>query len=122
MAKRTFEGGAHPPEFKHYSEKLPIEVLPAPETVIVPVVQHLGAPAKPLVEKKDEVKMGQKLADPGGFVSVPCHSPVSGTVKDVKPYPHPFGKTMLAVEITNDGKDTPAHDMSVQNGYLKHLL
>lgn len=119
MAKKTFEGGAHPPEFKHYSENSALETLPAPESVIVPVIQHLGAPATPLVAKKDEVKMGQKLADPGGFVSVPCHSPVSGTVKNVKNFPHPFGRSVLAVEITNDGEDTPDHDMSLDPDYLK---
>ncbi|NQS98677.1 MAG: electron transport complex subunit RsxC [candidate division Zixibacteria bacterium] len=118
MPKKTFKGGAHPPEFKNLTESLAIEVLPAPERVFVPIVQHLGAPGKPLVIKKDKVKLGQKLTDPGGFVSVPCHSPVSGTVKKIDMFPHPFGRMIEAIEIENDGEDSPEHDMSVEDGYL----
>ena len=118
MPNKTFKGGAHPPEFKNLTESLAIEILPAPERVFVPIVQHLGAPGKPLVIKKDKVKLGQKLTDPGGFVSVPCHSPVSGTVKKIDVFPHPFGRMIEAIEIENDGEDSPEHDMSVEDGYL----
>ena len=119
MAKKTFKGGAHPPEFKHLTEKLAIEVLPAPERVFVPIVQHLGAPGKPLVKIKDVVKMGQPLTAPGGFVSVPAHSPVSGIVKKIAKYPHPFGRPVEAIEIENDGEDTPFADFSVDEKYLE---
>lgn len=119
MPKKTFEGGAHPPEFKHFSEQSAIETLPPPERVVVPLIQHLGAPGKSIVAKKDKVKMGQKLSEPGGFVSVPCHSPVSGTVKNIKPFPHPFGRMVEAVEIDNDGEDEIDHDLSEQSGYME---
>ena len=119
MTKRTFKGGAHPPEFKHLTEKLYIETLPPPERVVVPIVQHLGAPGSPLVNKKEQVKIGQKLTEPGGFVSVPCHSPVSGVVKKIDEYPHPFGRRIQAIEIENDGENTPDHDMEPQDDYLE---
>lgn len=118
MKKRTFEGGAHPPEYKRLTEKLPIETLPAPERIVVPIVQHLGAPGNPIVEKKQRVLRGQPLTEPGGFVSVPSHSSVSGAVKKIEPLPHPFGTKVMAVEIENDGADEPHHDMSVEEGYL----
>lgn len=118
MAKRTFKGGAHPPEFKGLTEQLAIETMPAPKTVIVPILQHLGSPGKPLVSVKDEVKMGQPLTAPGGFVSVPAHSPVSGVVKKIEKYPHPFGRMIEAVEIENDGEDTLFNEMDEQPDYL----
>ncbi len=119
MAKRTFEGGAHPPEYKRLTEKLPVEILAAPERIVVPIVQHLGAPGKPVVAKKDRVLLGQSLTEPGGFVSVPCHSPVSGKVKKVDLFPHPFGAKVMAVEIENDGEDEPHHELTVEEGYLE---
>lgn len=114
----TFKGGAHPPEFKHLTEKLAIETLPAPERVFIPIVQHLGAPGKPIVNVKDEVKVGQALTAPGGFVSVPAHSPISGKVKKIGKYPHPFGRQVETIEIENDGKDEPIHEFSEEPGYL----
>lgn len=96
--KKTFQGGAHPPEFK-LSAGVASSTLPAPELVYVPIQQHIGAPGTPIVKKKDEVIVGQPLTAPGGFVSVPAHSPVNGVVKDVIPYPNPIGKEMLSVMI-----------------------
>lgn len=119
MSKRTFKGGAHPPEFKRLTEKLPIENLPAPQTVVIPIVQHLGAPGKPIVAVKDEVKMGQPLTAPGGFVSVPAHASVSGKVKKIEKFAHPFGKPIEAIEIENDGLDTPFNDFSENPNYLQ---
>ncbi|MBD3166198.1 electron transport complex subunit RsxC, partial [bacterium] len=73
---------------------------------------HIGAPSKVIVKKKDEVKAGQPVSEPGGFVSVPCHAPISGTVLDVGPYPHPFGKDIEAVTIYNDGNDEWVEDVT----------
>ncbi len=102
--KKTFRGGTHPPEFKMTSNQAG-EKMPLPTTVYVPILQHIGAPGKATVKKGDEVKVGQPITEPGGFVSVPAHSPVSGTVKAVGPYPHPFGRSMECVTIESDGKD-----------------
>ena len=68
-------------------------------------MQHIGAPAEPIVKKGDEVKTGDKICEAKGFVSVPAHSPVSGKVKAVEPRPHPIGGEVLSVIIENDGND-----------------
>ena len=118
MGKMTFKGGAHPPEYKHLTDKLAIETLPAPERVFVPIVQHLGAPGKPIVQVKEEVKAGQALTAPGGYVSAPVHSPVSGKVKKIGKYPHPFGRQVETIEIENDGKDEPIYEFAEEADYL----
>ena len=77
---KTFKlGGVHPPENKLSTEAV-IETLPIPEQVVVPVGQHLGAPATPVVKRGDEVKVGQLIAKSSGFISANIHSPVSGKV------------------------------------------
>jgi electron transport complex protein RnfC len=101
----TFTGGVHPHEGKQATEAKPITEIPAPELVIIPLSQHTGAPGKPVVEPGDEVKVGSKIAEADGFISVPAHSSVSGTVKAIADYPHPLGRRLPAVAIENDGKD-----------------
>lgn len=77
---RTFKlGGVHPPENKLSAEAV-VETLDIPKQVIVPVSQHLGAPATPVVKRGDEVKVGQLIAKSSGFISANIHSPVSGKV------------------------------------------
>lgn len=103
--KYTFSGGVHPSHSKSRTEKLPIEQFSAPEKVVIPLSQHIGAPAKPVVKRGDQVRIGQVLGDAGGFVSAPVHSSVSGKVLSVGPFAHPMGKMVTAVEIENDGND-----------------
>jgi len=80
---KTFKlGGVHPPENKLSANKK-IQVLPVPKTVFIPVAQHIGAPATPIVKKGDEVKVGQVIAKSNSFVSTNIHSSVSGKVKKV---------------------------------------
>ncbi len=107
----TFRGGVHPPEGKHYTRGVPIEVLPAPEVVYVPLSQHAGAPAKPLVKRGDTVKLGQRIGEACGFISANIHSPVSGKVRGVEDVPHFLGGFSPAVVIENDGADTPACEL-----------
>ena len=77
---KTFKlGGVHPPENK-LSAQAAIETIELPKQVIVPIGQHLGAPATPVVAKGDEVKVGQLIAKASGFISANIHSPVSGKV------------------------------------------
>jgi len=78
MAVLTFPGGVHPPERKTLSEKAKLELMPLPGKAYVFVHQNLGNPPKLTVKEGDRVKTGQKIADPGGKVSVPLHSPVRG--------------------------------------------
>lgn len=77
---KTFpQGGVHPHDHKLSADKA-IELLPLPETVSVFFAQHIGAPAKPVVNPGDKVKAGQLLAESAGFISTNIHSPVSGTI------------------------------------------
>ena len=95
IKKGTFKGGVHPKEMKHLSETKGIVKLDAPELVYIPLSQHTGVPAKPLVKKKDEVFVGTPIGEAQGFVSAYVHSSVSGKVKDVKMHPSPLGRKCL---------------------------
>ncbi|NLH47321.1 MAG: electron transport complex subunit RsxC [Myxococcales bacterium] len=104
MSIRRFRGGVHPPEFK-FSAGRPVEVLPPPGEMVLPLSMHLGAPAKPLVQGGERVLRGQALAEPSGFVSAYIHSPVSGVVRKIEPRDHPLGKPLPSIVIDNDGQD-----------------
>jgi len=113
MGKVTFSfGGIHPRDSK-YARECAIEELPLPKTVYVSMAQHLGAPAKPLVAPGDPVKVGQVIAEPGGFISAFIHSPVSGTVKGIAPRKDLAGNSVMHVEIAVEGDEwDPAIDRS----------
>ena len=77
---RTFRiGGIHPEENK-LSAEIPTVIASLPKQAVFPLSQHIGAPAKPVVQKGDHVKVGTLIAEAGGFVSAPIYSSVSGTV------------------------------------------
>ncbi len=116
--KRTFHGGVHPPEGKQYTEKKPIEKMPAPEQVVIPLQQHIGAPSEPIVKPGDVVKIGDPLSEPKGFVSVPVHASVSGKVLKITPMPHPLGRKVLSVIIQNDGEDAVSDVMQPNENYM----
>jgi len=105
MAKLTFSiGGVHPHDCKHARE-CAIEELPLPQTVYVSMAQSLGAPSKPLVAVGDYVRVGQVIAEPGGFISAFVHSPASGTVKSIAPRADLAGNPVLHVEIAVEGDE-----------------
>ena len=102
---RTFSmGGVHPSDSK-ISRGCAIEVLPTPPTVYIQLSQHIGAPAKPLVAVGDSVKVGQPIAEPGGFVSAYIHSSVSGKVKSIAPRKDLAGNNQMCIEITVEGDE-----------------
>lgn len=103
----TFRGGIHPDDQKAATNKKAIEPMAPPKQVVLPVSMHIGAPAKPVVKKGDQVFLGQLVAEAGGNVSANIHATVSGTVVDVAPRPHPNGSKVLSVVIENDFQDTP---------------
>lgn len=111
MSKRTFSGGVHPGYFKDLSSGKPVASARAPAQVIIPMHQNIGAPCDPVVQAGDEVKLGQKIGEPKGFVSAPIFASVSGKVTRVEPFNHPLGNPVLAVFIENDGLDTPDEGM-----------
>ncbi len=102
MSTATFDGGIHPRYNKDRSSAEKIRPLPAPAQVVIPLSQHIGAPAKACVKKGDDVLMGQTIGEPGGFVSCPVHSSVSGTVLSVEPRPGAMGSPVESVVIEND--------------------
>ena len=101
----SFFGGVHPKENKHYAEERSVKAFPAPDLVVIPMSQHIGAPCKPLVKKNDLVTKGQKIGDNQGLC-VPVHASVSGKVKAVENRPHTNGSTVMSVVIENDHQDT----------------
>jgi len=107
MARMKFKGGIHPAYNKDYTSTLAITEMPPPAKVVIPMVQHIGAPCEPVVqvEKGTKVKVGQMLGDSGGFVSAPIHSSVSGNVTDIGLYNHPCGRKITAATIESDGLD-----------------
>lgn len=102
---KTFRiGGVHPPENK-ISAGEAIQVLPVPEQVIIPLGQHIGAPATPVVQKGDTVKAGQLIAQAAGFVSANIHSSVSGTVVSVDNITDAAGLSRPAITIKVEGDE-----------------
>ncbi len=106
----TFKGGIHPPEHKELSKDKSIEKLPLPKSVLIPLVQHIGAPCKPLVKVREEVKVGQMIAEMGGFVSSPIFSSISGVIKKISDVEVASGKLVTCVEIESDGLDEWIND------------
>nr|WP_245554986.1 electron transport complex subunit RsxC [Geopsychrobacter electrodiphilus] len=105
MNLKTFKGGLHPPDGKHYSAHKAIELCPLPAELIIPLAQHIGAPAEACVEVGALVKKGTLIANAKGFVSVPIHASTSGEVIAVEPRLHPMGKALPAIVIKPDGAD-----------------
>ena len=105
MSKHTFSiGGVHPHDSK-ISRDCAIEKLPLAPIVYIQLSQHIGAPAKPVVAVGDKVKVGQVIAEPGGFVSAFIHSSVSGTVKSIAPRADLAGNPQMCIEIAVEGDD-----------------
>jgi len=119
LLNHSFSGGIHPPDFKKDTAfKSSVTCSPPPE-VVIPVQQHIGAPSKPIVEKGANVSIGDPISESQGFVSVPAHASVSGTVKAVAARPHPFGTSELSVVIENDGENRWRDDVEYDEQYGK---
>ncbi len=105
MKLKTFRiGGIHPAENK-LSRAASIEDAGIPTKVMIPIHQNLGAPSKVLVKKGDQVKVGQVIAEPGGFVSAYVHSSVSGTVSGIEDVTDVSGYRRPCVVIDVEGDE-----------------
>lgn len=104
MPKSFPAGGVHPPENK-LTAGIPITVLPVPPGVVLPLSQHIGAPATPLVNRGDTVKTGQLIATGKGFVSAGIHSPVSGKVNRIDSITDSTGYKQAAIFIDTEGDE-----------------
>ncbi|MCD7792200.1 MAG: electron transport complex subunit RsxC [Oscillospiraceae bacterium] len=97
--------GVHAPHRKNTAGFVP-ERMPVPAVVTIPMSQNIGAPAVPVVKAGDEVKVGQLIAEAGGFVSAPIHSGVSGKVKKIDTLVNSAGKFDKVIIIETDGEQT----------------
>jgi len=108
MAAFTFsKGGIHPAEHKELTEHLAIEEMPAPDQVVLPLSMHFGAPAKPLVKKKQEVQEGELIATVEKALGASIHSSVTGVVKTIEVHPHPTMVRCEAIVIERDQSAPP---------------
>jgi electron transport complex protein RnfC len=100
-------GGVHPPEHKLESTNTPIQVVPVPERLVLPLRQHIGNMPKVLVKVGDKVLKGQLLAEANGSVSAAVHAPTSGTVLtiDEQVIPHPSGLPDMSITLKADGEE-----------------
>ncbi|MEK9710989.1 MAG: electron transport complex subunit RsxC [Thalassolituus sp.] len=103
-----FDGGIHPAENKTQSNQRPVRKAPMPEELVLPLQQHIGAPADIIVTVGDTVLKGQVIAEPHGYVSAPLHAPTSGTVTAIedRQVPHASGLSEICIVIRPDGNDT----------------
>ena len=120
MKLLSFFKAKNPPFYVHGGVKVPHKknthglasvVMPPPQTVILPMVQHIGAPCVPVVAAGDEVKLGQVVAKSDAFVSAPIHASVSGSVSKIEKILMPNGSRVDAIFINSDGKMEPLEDM-----------
>ncbi|MCH3949986.1 MAG: electron transport complex subunit RsxC [Acidaminococcus sp.] len=102
----TFVGGVAVPPSKSLTDKVAITKCPAPDMVYIPLSQHIGKPATPVVKPGDKVTLGQVIGEAGGFVSTNIHSSVSGMVMRLENRYSPNGLISQCVVIKNDKQDT----------------
>lgn len=107
LQPKDFPGGIYPPENKAQSTGEPIGSIPLAEDLILPLNQHSGATAMPLVQLGERVLKGQKIAEADGHISCPVHAPSSGTVVAIEPcpVPHPSGEYADSIVIRTDGEE-----------------
>ena len=103
--------GVRVPHRKNTAESAPLR-MPPPASVTIPLSMGIGAPATPIVQPGEKVFLGQKIAEPGGFVSAAIFASVSGTVKKTDGYRDVFGRVVSALVIESDGEMTPDPSLS----------
>ncbi len=94
--------GVHVPHRKNTADMHAVK-MPAPKTVTIPMNMHIGAPSNPIVKINDQVKVGQLIAEAGGFVGSPIHATVSGRVASISPIITSNGAQTTAITIESDG-------------------
>jgi electron transport complex protein RnfC len=112
LRKNTFKHGVHPPENKNETNGLSIRQFPFAPLIILPMAQHIGAPSEIIIREGQEVVRGQVLAKANGYVSVPTHSPVSGTVRKIANVPTISGQMTKGIYI----QPYPSSSQEVMDG------
>lgn len=121
MKLLTFKKGIHPPYHKEATNQKPIEVYMPQKELIFPMQQHIGSPCKPLVQRGEQVFVGQKIGEATSAVSAPIHSSVSGKVLAVEERLSHQGIKVMSVVVENDFKyeDHPTLKRSKNKDYKK---
>jgi electron transport complex protein RnfC len=106
-SNRQPKWGVHPDDRKRPAADVPLRILPLPEKIYMPLLQHVGSPARPIVLVGQKVLKGQLIAEPQGNISAPIHAPTSGTIVAIGDItaPHASGLTLPSITIAADGKD-----------------
>lgn len=99
---KRFRGGIKPPHTKTTAEYETVK-MPLPEKIVIPMLQHIGAPCIPVVKKGERVLVGQKIGSSDAMISAPIHSSVSGIVNNIRPMLYPGGFEVTSIEIKPDG-------------------
>lgn len=97
--KGSFARGVHPPERKHFASDVPIEMIPPPAQVRIPLSQHIGAPCQAVVKNRQKITMGEVVGSAEAFVSAPVHTSVDGTVAKDAMVTLPNGRRVPAIPI-----------------------
>jgi Na+-translocating ferredoxin:NAD+ oxidoreductase subunit C len=121
LLRKTFPGGIYPDCCKNLSKDSKIRQAKLPLQVIIPLIQHIGAPCKPVVKPGDAVKAGTLIAQSEKFISAPIHSSISGVVKAIKKSAHPVLGNCEAVIIESDQKDEKAYNLSACPDDIENL-
>ena len=103
----AFHGGIHPPENKKQSTRTPVRKTPLPKMLYIPLQQHIGIAASPVVSVGERVLKGQMIAEPVGRISAALHASTSGTIRSIGPHPvpHASGLDSDCICIETDGRD-----------------
>jgi electron transport complex protein RnfC len=106
-------GGVHPDDLKVLSAGRPIEDLELPPLLHIPLQQHIGALATPVVRRGQKVAKGQLLANSQGVISAPVHAPTSGRIVGIGSYPahHASGLNVRTISLQPDGEDRWSEDI-----------
>ncbi len=100
----TFTRGVHPPQRKELAADAPIEIIPPPEKVILPLQQHIGGPCTPIVKPKQSVAFGEMIGKGEAFVSASLHAPLAGIVQKMEVTTLANGRHMQAIVIRGEGE------------------
>ena len=126
-----FNGGIHPPQHKEESTQLPIAQATISPELVIPLHQHIGESAEPIVTVGDHVLKGQKIARAQGYVSASVHASSSGTVVAIeeRAIPHPSGLSATCIVIKTDGEDRwnenlpeECHYSEMEPSHLRNLV
>jgi electron transport complex protein RnfC len=127
----SFHGGIHPPQHKQESTVQPIGQSTIARELVIPLHQHIGESATPIVEVGEQVLKGQKIARAQGYVSASVHASSSGTVIAIeeRPIPHPSGLSAHCIVIASDGADRwhshrpeECHYSEMEPSHLRNLI